>query len=310
MATCDVCGEHVNMPYNCGNCGGTYCSDHRLPENHSCPGLDQWNDPDGVFDSGFDDSVAGRGDAGGRGSTLGLDTGAGGPLGYFRGNMAYVFLGVSVVVFALQYIIAPLVIEMPTGRQRPAGTTWGQIFTLTTGHPEYIWTWVVSIFAHGGITHLLFNGIALYFFGPIVERQVGSKKFTALFFASGIAAGLGQVGLALATGEQAAVLGASGAIMAIMGVLSITAPDLKVLLFFVIPMSVRTLTILVAVFSLFFVASGGILSGVAHFAHLVGLFIGLWYGNHIKHEVGRGPTQLNLGPGRGGGGPGGPGRRP
>ena len=310
MATCDVCGEHVNMPYNCGNCGGTYCSDHRLPENHSCPGLDQWNDPDGVFDSGFDDSVAGRGEAGGLGSTLGVDTGAGGPLGYFRGNMAYVFLGVSVVVFALQYIVAPLVIEMPTGVQRPAGTTWGQIFTLTTGHPEYVWTWVVSIFAHGGITHLLFNGIALYFFGPIVERQVGSKKFTALFFASGIAAGLGQVGLALATGEQAAVLGASGAIMAIMGVLSITAPDLKVLLFFVIPMSVRTLTILVAVFSLFFVASGGILSGVAHFAHLVGLFIGLWYGNHIKHEVGRGPTQLNLGPGRGGGGPGGPGRRP
>jgi membrane associated rhomboid family serine protease len=310
MATCDVCGEHVNMPYNCGNCGGTYCSDHRLPENHSCPGLDQWNDPDGVFDSGFDDSVAGRGDSGALGSTLGLDTGAGGPLGYFRGNMAYVFLGVSVVVFALQYIIAPLVIEMPTGGQSPATTTWGQIFTLTTGHPEYVWTWVVSIFAHGGITHLLFNGIALYFFGPIVERQVGSKKFTALFFASGIAAGLGQVGLALATGEQAAVLGASGAIMAIMGVLSMTAPDLKVLLFFFIPMSVRTLTIIVAAFSLFFVASGSILDGVAHFAHLVGLFIGLWYGNRIKHEVGRGPRQLNLGPGRGGGGPGGPGRRP
>ena len=95
-----------------------------------------------------------------------------------------------------------------------------------------------------------------------------------------------------------------------MGVLSITAPDLKVLLFFVIPMSVRTLTILVAVFSLFFVASGGILSGVAHFAHLIGLFVGLWYGNRIKHRVGRGPRQLNLGPGRGGGGPGGPGRRP
>ena len=146
---------------------------------------------------------------------------------------------------------------------------------------------------------------AVNFFEPTCRSTMGPKKFTALFFASGIAAGLGQVGLALATGEQAAVLGASGAIMAIMGVLSITAPDLKVLLFFVIPMSVRTLTILVAVFSLFFVASGGILSGVAHFAHLVGLFIGLWYGNHIKHEVGRGPTQLNLGPGRGGG----PGRR-
>ena len=313
MAKCDVCGEHVNMPYNCGNCGGTYCSDHRLPENHSCPGLDQWNDPDGVFDSGFDDSVRDS-ESGGFRSTLGIDTGAGGPLGYFRGNMAYTFLGLSVIVFALQYILAPaLGVEPPVPGENTGSTTWGQLFTLSTEHPEYAWTWVVSIFAHGGITHLLFNGIALYFFGPIVERQVGSKKFIALFVVSGIAAGLGQVGLGLATGEQTAVLGASGAIMAIMGVLSMTAPDLKVLLFFFIPMSVRTLTILVAAFSLFFVASGSILGGVAHFAHLVGLFIGLWYGNRIKHEVGRGPRQLNLGPGRGGGGPGGPGgpgRRP
>jgi membrane associated rhomboid family serine protease len=314
MATCDVCGEHVNMPYNCGHCGGTYCSDHRLPENHSCPGLDQWNDPDGVFDSGFDDSVGGSGSAGLR-SRLGVDTGPGGPLGYFRGNVAYVFLGIAVIVFALQRIVAPLVgIEIPVRGQNPGATTWGQIFTLTTEHPEYVWTWVISIFAHGGITHLLFNGIALYFFGPIVERQVGSRKFTALFVVSGIAAGLGQVGLALATGEQAAVLGASGAIMAIMGVLSITAPDLRVLLFFVIPMSVRVLTFIIAAGSLLLVAANttgsGILGGVAHFAHLVGLFIGLWYGNRIKHEVGRGPRQLNLGPGRGGGGPGGPGRRP
>ena len=309
MAKCDVCGEHVNMPYNCGHCGGTYCSEHRLPESHSCPSLENWNDPDGVFDSGFDDSVA---SSGGSSSTLdrfGLDTGAGGPLGYFRGNVAYLFLGISVIVFAFQFIAVPA-LGAPIGTDR-----WYAIFTLSTDHPEYVWTWFVSIFAHGGVTHLLFNAIALYFFGPIVERQVGSRKFAALFLVSGIAAGLGQVGLGLATGEAANVLGASGAIMAIMGVLSMTAPDLKVLLFFVIPMSVRTLTVLFAAFSIFAVASntttsGGVLSGVAHFAHLIGLFVGLWYGNRIKHRVGRGPQQLNLGPGRGGGGPGGPGRRP
>ncbi|WP_254838846.1 rhomboid family intramembrane serine protease [Natronomonas marina] len=309
MATCDVCGEEVNMPYNCGSCGGTYCSAHRLPENHSCPGLEQWNDPDAVFDSGFDDSVDAGGSSGGLRSKVGLDTGPGGPLAYFRGNFAYLFLGLSVVVFGLQFLVAPL-FGAP-----PGSPAWYDIFTLSTANPEFVWTWFVSIFAHGGITHLLFNAIALYFFGPIVERQVGSRKFAALFLVSGIAAGLGQVGLALFTGEAARVLGASGAIMAIMGVLSMTAPDLKVLLFFVIPMSVRTLTILFAGFSIFMVAANttgsGLLSGVAHFAHLVGLFIGLWYGNRIKGRVGRGPQQLNLGPGRGGpGGPGGPGRRP
>ena len=308
MAKCDVCGEHMNMPYNCGHCGGTYCSEHRLPESHSCPSLENWNDPDGVFDSGFDDSVASSGGSSSMLDRIGLDTGAGGPLGYVRGNVAYLFLGISVVVFALQFLVVP---ALGFGLR---SNVWRSLFTLSTAHPEYVWTWFVSIFAHGGVTHLLFNAIALYFFGPIVERQVGSRKFAVLFLVSGIAAGLGQVGLALATGEAANVLGASGAIMAIMGVLSMTAPDLKVLLFFVIPMSVRTLTVLFAAFSIFAVASnttgGGVLSGVAHFAHLIGLFVGLWYGNRIKHRVGRGPQQLNLGPGRGGGGPGGPGRRP
>ncbi len=32
------------MPYRCRYCGGTYCPDHRLPENHQCPGLTNLKD--------------------------------------------------------------------------------------------------------------------------------------------------------------------------------------------------------------------------------------------------------------------------
>jgi len=322
MARCDACGEDENMPYNCRHCGGTYCGDHRLPENHGCPGLENWNDPGSVFDSGFDDSVStGGGRQSGRRRTggsdglldrIGIDTGPGGLLGYFRNNVSYLFLAIIVVVFGVQYVLAPLFgVRLPPQGVTPGTTTWGQIFTVSTAHPEYVWTWVISVFSHGSPMHLLFNAIVLYFFGPIVERQIGSRKFVALFLASGILAGLGQVGVGLVTGESVAVLGASGALMAIMGVLAITAPDLKVLLFFVIPMSIRTMAVLFAAFSIFaFVADGGIFDGVAHFAHLVGLVIGLWYGTRIKDRIGGGPQQLNLGPGRGPGGPGGPGRFP
>ena len=311
MAKCDACGSDENMPYNCQHCGGTYCGDHRLPENHDCPSLRDWNDPDGAFDSGFDASVD-SGDSGAAGASLGGSSGLferltgtfgpGGPVSYFRNNLSYLFLAVAVVVFVLQNV-ALLALDR---------TVWRSIFTLSTANPEYVWTWLVSVFSHGSAAHLLFNGIALYFFGPIVERQVGSKKFAALFLASGVVAGLGQVGVGLLTNEAVAVLGASGAIMAIMGVLAITSPELRVLVFFVIPMSIRTLTVLFAAFSIFaFVSNGGILDGVAHFAHLVGLVIGLWYGNRIKDRITRGPKRLNLGPGRGGpGGPGGPGRFP
>ncbi len=93
MANCDECGADENMPYQCKRCGHTFCADHRLPENHDCPGLADWNDPDGVFDSGFDDSVE---NAGGRSPTQGILArlrSVGGPLGYFRGNAAYTYLG-------------------------------------------------------------------------------------------------------------------------------------------------------------------------------------------------------------------------
>ena len=100
MSNCDQCGREENMPYQCRYCGGTYCADHRLPESHACPALDDWDDPDGVwddgggvFDSGFDASVD---NPGGRSGNLlgrlGIDTGPGSFLGYFRGNMTYTFL--------------------------------------------------------------------------------------------------------------------------------------------------------------------------------------------------------------------------
>lgn len=301
MAKCDACGAHENMPYNCRHCGGTFCSEHRLPENHGCPGLDQWNDPDGVFDSGFDDSVSGRGGSGGIMDRI-PGTGAGGPLGYFRGNVSYLFLGIIFIVFLLEFAVLAL-----------APQYFRALFILSSENPEYVWTWVTSVFSHdpNGIWHIFGNGIVLFFFGPVVERQIGSRKFAALFLISGMAAGLGQIAFGFAIGNPVGgVLGASGAIMAILGVLTMTSPDMKVLLYFFIPVPIWLLTLGYAGLSVAGALSvGGIMDNVAHVAHLVGLLIGLWYGQRVKDRIGRGPQRLQLGGGRGPGGPGGPGRR-
>ncbi len=37
---CQKCGQETFMPFRCPYCGGQFCSEHRLPENHSCPRLD------------------------------------------------------------------------------------------------------------------------------------------------------------------------------------------------------------------------------------------------------------------------------
>lgn len=37
---CEKCQKEVFLPFKCPYCGGYYCSDHRLPENHDCEQLD------------------------------------------------------------------------------------------------------------------------------------------------------------------------------------------------------------------------------------------------------------------------------
>ncbi|UPV73300.1 rhomboid family intramembrane serine protease [Halorussus limi] len=307
MAQCDECGEHENMPYKCRRCGGTYCSSHRLPESHDCPGLNQWDDPEGVFDSGFDDSVNDRGGSGGITDRIGVNTGPGGPLGYFRNNMTFVFLGAMWIWFAFQWGIAPFLLGI-----RPGSITWYNIFTLNSENIFYGYPWITSVFSHGGFGHIALNSIVLYFFGPVVERRIGSKKFAALFLVSGAVAGIAQVvaTMFMNPGLLAPVLGASGAIAAILGVLTVLNPNLTIYLYFILPMPLWLATTLFVGYSVFVSATGGIgAGGVAQLAHLAGVAIGLAYGAKLKREGERAPQELQLGggggPGRGPGGPGG-----
>lgn len=307
MAKCDVCGKNENMPYNCRHCGGTYCADHRLPENHDCSGLQNWNDPKGVFDSGFDDSVDGGSTSrvSSLASKIPINTGTGGPLAYFRGNMTYTFLALMWLTFAAEFVTLLV-----------APSLFRTLFVLTPQHPEYVWTWITSIFAHspGGFFHIVGNSIVLFFFGPLVERYVGSRNFAILFIVSGVLAGLSQVFIQIFQGPYppgvGGVLGASGAVLAIMGVLTILNPGLKVYLYFLFPVPIWLLTAGYAVMSITFlsgVIGGG--GGIAHMAHLVGLVIGLAYGQYVKQNRNVGaPNRLEFG-GGGPGGPGGPGGR-
>jgi membrane associated rhomboid family serine protease len=302
MARCSLCGKDENMPYTCQRCGNTYCAEHRLPENHDCIGLEEWNDPDGVFDSGFDDSVdnPGRASAASTVDRLKPNLGTGGPLGYFRGNMTYVFLGLMFIVFGLQYLLFPVFGFVP-------GTAvWNGLFVLSPARPLYVWTWFFAVFAHGGLFHIAANAIVLYFFGPLVERRAGTRAFTALFVVSGVTAGFAQIGIGALLGDAAPVLGASGAVLAIMGVLTVLNPGLRVYLYFLIPVPLWLLTLGFAGFSVFMIGVGGAGGGgIANFAHLAGLVIGLAYGERLRRTGTDAPEQLQFGGGRGGmGGPG------
>jgi membrane associated rhomboid family serine protease len=75
------------------------------------------------------------------------------------------------------------------------------------------WRVLTATLLHDGLTHLAFNGYALYVLGPQLERGVGSAAFAALYVAAGLAGGMAF--LVGAPGPVA--VGASGAIFGLFG---------------------------------------------------------------------------------------------
>ncbi|HMJ47884.1 MAG TPA: rhomboid family intramembrane serine protease, partial [Ferruginibacter sp.] len=53
---------------------------------------------------------------------------------------------------------------------------------------------ITHMFMHGGLFHLLFNMLALWMFGSMLERIWGPKKFLIFYLICGVAAGLMQMG--------------------------------------------------------------------------------------------------------------------
>ncbi len=275
MAICPVCGQNEAIPFSCRNCGGVFCGLHRLPEAHNCDGLKNWNDPLMPSEKSYSLSSDVRGIS--KFLNLISNRFLTFTLPFFRGNLTYLFLALMWITLILQWLVIIIF----------GINAHNSIFTVSTYHPEYVWTWIFSIFAHSpsSFSHIIFNSITLYFFGPSVERYLGTKKFFYLFMLGGILAALSQIGAGILTATPGFVLGASGAILAIMGFLTVLNPNLKVHLYFLLPLPLWVLTIGFAIISVSLISVGGIgAGGVAQLAHLVGLLIGIVYGERFKRN--------------------------
>jgi membrane associated rhomboid family serine protease len=127
------------------------------------------------------------------------------------------------------------------------------------------WTVVTYMFLHGDVMHLLFNMLALFFFGPRVEDRIRSRPFAILYFLSGITGAL----LSVVFSFSSPIIGASGGVFGVMLAFAWFWPDEKIFLWGVLPVPARILVILTTLFTLWS-GFGGVGGGVAHFAHLGG----------------------------------------
>ena len=81
------------------------------------------------------------------------------------------------------------------------------------------WRLLSSIFLHAGILHLSLNMLALYFLGAFVESTFGAGRLLLAYFCSGVGSMLTITVLAIVMNDpNQLVVGASGAIMGLLGV--------------------------------------------------------------------------------------------
>ena len=173
-----------------------------------------------------------------------------------------------------------------------------------TDLPRQLATVVSSQFLHGGWIHLIGNMLYLWIFGNNIEDRFGHLPFLGFYLLGGAAAAAAQV--AIDPTFDGPVIGASGAIAAVLGAYLVLYPRARVLSVVFLGFFFQLLQVpAVILLGLWFVlqlvsgvASLGPMAGgsdVAFFAHIGGFVFGLVIGG-LARVIGGSPGALPSGP--------------
>lgn len=300
MAECSKCGDEA-MTFTCKYCGKKFCSKHRLPENHECgsmeeeiekqkeKGSNEWFQKKEVKNPAPSQKTKKK-----RRKPSILDE----VKNTLSNNYTLGIIGITVFVYIIQLILGI----------GPGSNEFYDLLVLQPGIESVLsqpWTLVTVMFLHANEFHLFANMVTLYFFGTAVEKSIGSKKFLKFYFASGIAASIGFVAfrniLALSQGSSVLgpAVGASGAVVALFAVVAMLYPDAEVLLYFIVPMKIKTALYAFGGFELFNLLAKSVgvylpvVGGFASSAHLAGLAAGIWYGRKLQDRYQRKTSVFN-----------------
>ena len=165
---------------------------------------------------------------------------------------------------------------------------------------KYLWTFLTSMFMHGGFLHLFANMFSLLFIGGLVEKLLGSKRYLWFYLISGLFAGLffvivsyifnaigfvsvGNSVIDLTKDFGTYAVGASGALFGLVGLLMVLTPNLPVYVMFIpIPIKMKYAAPGILVVLWFISITSGMMIG--NTAHLGGLLAGVVYGFFLKNK--------------------------
>ena len=176
---------------------------------------------------------------------------------------------INIAVFVAQLLIGDHRVENWFSLY-PGSVLRGQIWRLTTydflHSPDSVW-------------HIIWNMYALWMAGTILEERVlGKREFIAFYLVSGVISGLAYLVWSLAMKDGHPVLGASGAVAAVVLFFALKFPHHVWHIFGIIPVPVIIIAGLTFILDLFPVLRqiGGAppQDNVAHVAHLGGMAFG------------------------------------
>lgn len=177
----------------------------------------------------------------------------------------------NVIVFALQLVSDPLF--KSAGVHSPY---FGGGFGLWFGFYQpaflqgFVWTPFTYQFLHSTLLHLFLNMLWLFFFGPDVERVLGTRNFFRFYLICGAGGVLATFIPYFVNGSATNVVGASGAVMGVLVAFALIEPDRQVFLFpFPWPLNARALVMIVVVMNIITALSAAPVSVMTHFGGMV-----------------------------------------
>jgi membrane associated rhomboid family serine protease len=132
------------------------------------------------------------------------------------------------------------------------------------------------MFVHADFTHILFNMLGLFMFGTPVERRLGSKEFLLFYLLTGTLSGIFSLISYLLAGTNVILVGASGAIYAVLFAFAVLYPYARVFVFGIFPLRAPVLVILYTGIEMVNQVFGSTRC-VAHLTHLAGFGIAFLY---------------------------------
>jgi len=183
----------------------------------------------------------------------------------------------ALILTCAAIFVSQLFLDIPIGDKGftnvPGGARIVDTLAYSNAHllQGWVWTPLTYIFLHGGLMHLFFNLLQLYFFGPEVERLLGTRQFLRFFFICGVGGALANL-LPYALGYPGLpIVGASGAILGVIVAFAFIDPDRQIFMLpLPFPITARAMIILLVLVNL--LSTGGQVSVATHFGGMIAGF--------------------------------------